>query len=286
MRVLVRHTFLIMFVWLMLAGICLGKQVYLKDGGIIDSQSAWRQGNKVFVKVNRDIVADFNLNEIDLHRTFPKKRSSSGHTRRKVIADKTDTAAVQAPLPVAPPPAATTAAPPKPAVPPVATAAAAPAAKVPAQPVAPPAVAAAPASLPDKAGMMKKAVEMQQNAIPQKGVAAQLMGGFSIFILLLFLAVGALIIAGQWIIFTKAGQAGWKSLVPFYNMYILMIISGKPGWWMFLLLIPLVGAVIFLLAMLSLAKKFGKKELFGVGLFLLPMIFFPLLAFGSAEYEG
>jgi len=37
---------------------------------------------------------------------------------------------------------------------------------------------------------------------------------------------------------------------------------------------------------LSLAKKFGRSELFGVGLLLLPMIFYPVLAFGGSEYEG
>jgi hypothetical protein len=58
------------------------------------------------------------------------------------------------------------------------------------------------------------------------------------------------------------------------------------GWWMFLMFIPLVGVVIYLLAMLSLAGKFRRSELFGVGIFLLPMIFFPLLAFGGSEYEG
>lgn len=90
MKVLVRHTVLILFVWLMLAGACLGKQVYLKDGGIIDAQSAWRQGNKVFVKVNRDIVADFNLNEIDLRRTFPKTGSHSRHVSRKTTVAEAD----------------------------------------------------------------------------------------------------------------------------------------------------------------------------------------------------
>jgi len=46
MNVIVRHAVLILFMWLMLAGVCLGKQVYLKDGSIIDSQSAWRSGNE------------------------------------------------------------------------------------------------------------------------------------------------------------------------------------------------------------------------------------------------
>ena len=134
--------------------------------------------------------------------------------------------------------------------------------------------------------MMKKPLEMQKVIIPQQSNAAQMGAGIPVFMSLIILAICLLIIVAQWIIFQRAGQAGWKCLIPFYNMYILMQISGKPGWWMFLLLVPLVGVVILLLAMLSLAKKFRRSELFGVGLFLLPMFFFPVLAFGGSEYEG
>ena len=93
MNVFVRYSVLIMFIWLMLVGVCLGKQVYLKDGGIIDSQSAWRKGKTVFVKVNRDIVAEFNLNEIDLKRTFPQKTPHSRHQRHNLSDRTTPTAA-------------------------------------------------------------------------------------------------------------------------------------------------------------------------------------------------
>ena len=273
MKALVRHTFLIMFIWLMLVGICLGKQVYLKDGGIIDSQSAWQRGGKVYVLVNRDIIADFDQSEIDLRRTFPKQAPSSRHLRRKASAHAiTEPAPVAAPV-VTPPskPGA------QPAPPP------APAAKESQQPVA---ATPAPESPPDKADMMKKPLEMQKVIIPQQSNAAQMGAGIPVFMSLIILAICLLIIVAQWIIFQRAGQAGWKCLIPFYNMYILMQISGKPGWWMFLLLVPLVGVVILLLAMLSLAKKFRRSELFGVGLFLLPMFFFPVLAFGGSEYEG
>lgn len=287
MNVLVRHTFLILFMWLMLAGVCLAKQVYLKDGGIIDSQSAWRRGDKVFVLVNRDIIAEFDKSEIDLRRTFPKTGSSSRHLHRKASARAATAATKPAPAParVASAPVPTVAPPaPKPAastVPPPA-----PAAKESPQPVAAPTAPAVPAPPPDQAELMKKALEAQKITIPQQGGAAQMGAGIPIFLSLAILAVCLLIIAAQWIIFQRAGQAGWKCLIPFYNMYILMQISGKPGWWMFLLLVPLVGVVILLLAMLALAKKFRRSELFGVGLFLLPMIFFPILAFGKSEYEG
>jgi hypothetical protein len=270
MKVIMRHAVLILFVWLVMAGACLGKQVYLKDGGVIDSQSAWRSGDKVFVKVNRDIVAEFNLNEIDLRRTFPKSASPARVKHRTVAADaETDTKQSESPAPATAAPAVVQPEP-KPAVQPKPEGAApAP------QPAAPP------------AAVTKAEPEiMQKDLMPQPGAAEKIGAGFSMALLLGGLAFGLLIIASQWIVFKKAGQAGWKCLVPFYNMYILMIISGKPGWWMFLLFIPLVGLAIFLFAMLSLAKKFGRSELFGVGLLLLPMIFFPLLAFGDSEYEG
>ena len=254
MNVVMRHTVLILFVWLMLAGVCLAKQVYLKDGGIIESQSVWRQGDKVFVKINRDIVTDFDLNEINLRRTFPKTAPSSRHLRRTVAAK----GAIMATKPV-PAPVAVESAPPAPTV---------------ATPVPQPAVQPAP---PPAAPV---ATESPLHPLP---VAALHESGFPLFVAL---AISILIVAAQWVIFVRAGQAGWKCLVPFYNMYVLMEIAGKPGWWMFLMFIPLVGLVFFLFAMLSLAKKFGRSELFGVGLLLLPMIFLPLLAFGGSEYEG
>jgi hypothetical protein len=104
--------------------------------------------------------------------------------------------------------------------------------------------------------------------------------------LLTLLVVCLLLVVSTWVVFEKAGESGWKSLVPFYNTYILLIIAGKPGWWLLLLLVPVVNVVFYLLAMLSLAEKFGKGALFGIGLWLLPMFFFPILAFGGAQYEG
>jgi len=134
--------------------------------------------------------------------------------------------------------------------------------------------------------LMKKALEMQKSTLSQQGAAAPKNSVIPLGVLLAALAASLLIIVAQWIIFERAGQAGWKCLVPFYNMYVLMEISGKPGWWLFLLFIPLVGVVFLLLAMLSLAKKFSRSELFGLGIFILPMIFLPVLAFGGSEYEG
>ena len=51
-------------------------------------------------------------------------------------------------------------------------------------------------------------------------------------------------------------------------MYILLMLSGKPGWWLILLFVPVVSIVFYLLAMLALAGKFGRGAGFGIGLWL------------------
>jgi hypothetical protein len=310
MAAILRNTVLFMFVWLMLAGVCLGKQVYLKDGGIIECESFWRHGEKVIVKINRDTVVDFQKSEIDARRTFHDTGKKSHHARQMktagaVMPHNAATPAVAvapAPVPVAPKapaaaPAVNPVPPPAPAPTPVSYE------TVPPEPVQ--TASADPSSPPDKEDLeskrkqaaemmaeairnnnqelMKKAIEMQRSVAPQNNARfARMSSGF----LLTLLVVCLLLVVSTWVVFEKAGESGWKSLVPFYNTYILLIIAGKPGWWLLLLLVPVVNVVFYLLAMLSLAEKFGKGALFGIGLWLLPMFFFPILAFGGAQYEG
>lgn len=103
---------------------------------------------------------------------------------------------------------------------------------------------------------------------------------------LIYVAVMVFLIASMWKINVKAGQPGWACLIPFYNIYILLKIVGKPGWWLVLFLIPFVNFVVAILIMLALAKSFGKGGGFAAGLIFLPFIFFPILAFGDARYQG
>jgi len=101
-----------------------------------------------------------------------------------------------------------------------------------------------------------------------------------------WLAFMILMIAACWKIFTKAGQPGWASIIPIYNWYILCKIVGRPGWWVILLLIPFINFIIGIILCIDLAKSFGKGVGFGIGLILLGVIFFPILGFGSAQYQG
>lgn len=111
-------------------------------------------------------------------------------------------------------------------------------------------------------------------------------GLFGVFALAAMFAVAVFLIAAVWKVFTKAGQPGWAAVVPIYNTIVMLKIAGKPLWWLLLLLIPLVGLVFLILAFISVAKNFGKGTGFGVGLAFLSFIFFPILGFGDARYQG
>ena len=100
------------------------------------------------------------------------------------------------------------------------------------------------------------------------------------------LLIALLIIVAMWKVFTKAGQPGWASIIPIYNLYIWCKIVGRPWWWILLMLIPLVNFIICIILCIDLAKSFGKGVGFGLGLAFLGVIFFPILGFGSAQYEG
>ena len=106
------------------------------------------------------------------------------------------------------------------------------------------------------------------------------------FLVLIYLGIIVFLIAALWTVFTKAGQPGWGAIVPIYNIILLLKIAGKPGWWFFLCLIPLVNFVIIILIYIALAKNFGKGGGFAAGLLFLPFIFYPMLAWGDARYSA
>jgi hypothetical protein len=115
--------------------------------------------------------------------------------------------------------------------------------------------------------------------------AAATAGAVAGGIMFVYFAVLILCIVSMWKIFSKAGQPGWASIIPIYNVLVLLKVAGKPGWWFLLFLIPLVNFVIAIIVTLALAERFGKGAGFGVGLLLLPIVFLPMLAFGSATYS-
>jgi hypothetical protein len=108
----------------------------------------------------------------------------------------------------------------------------------------------------------------------------------SLFVNLISLVVAVFVIASMWKVYTKAGKPGWAAIVPIYNLVVLLDIAGKPLWWFILFLIPVVNIVAAVITYIALAERFGKGAGFGIGLAFLSPIFFPILGFGSAQYQG
>lgn len=100
-------------------------------------------------------------------------------------------------------------------------------------------------------------------------------------------------IVALWKVFEKAGEKGWKAIIPFYNYWVLCQIAGRPGWWslsIFLSIIPFVGwivpLIVYIVVALDIGKAFGKSTLFSVlGLIIFSFIGLIILGFGSDKYK-
>ena len=120
-----------------------------------------------------------------------------------------------------------------------------------------------------------------------------------------------LLTIAQWKLFTKAGEKGWKALIPFYNMFVshhligmrhiwfildivfwvieivLELIDGTPVWIekTFFSVAFLVTIASEILHIIRLCYCYTKSELFGIGLFILPPVFSLIVAFDDSEYH-
>ena len=94
-----------------------------------------------------------------------------------------------------------------------------------------------------------------------------------------------LVLPGQWLMLEKAGQPGWACFVPVYNFYVLCRATGKPGWWVLLLLLPGINLLLLLFRLHDPSRAFG----YGAGMtalqVLLPWVAYPVLGFGRASYR-
>lgn len=121
---------------------------------------------------------------------------------------------------------------------------------------------------------------------------------------------GILQIIADWKIFTKAGEAGWKSIIPIYNYHVeynlcwtgsfgvvfgvaycvlnyLNRAESMPNWQTLLVsVLAILACVLHFIESKRLARAFGKGTGFGVFLFLLGPIARLVLGFGSARYVG
>lgn len=129
--------------------------------------------------------------------------------------------------------------------------------------------------------------------------------------LILALVWWILQIIANWNIFTKAGEAGWKSLIPIYGDYVSYKIAWQTSyfWLSFILgivasyiasanlnesmflamittLLRIVITVINIMYCIKLSRAFGHGIGFAIGLILLQPIFLLILGFSSDQYYG
>jgi hypothetical protein len=96
--------------------------------------------------------------------------------------------------------------------------------------------------------------------------------------------------------YKKAGQYGdpaWSAFIPIYSFYVMLKIAGRPTWWTWFVLLPIIpflGSLAFLVIAIivlhDVSKSFGHGGGFTVGLVLLSIIFWYILWLGSSQYRG
>lgn len=119
---------------------------------------------------------------------------------------------------------------------------------------------------------------------------------FAGIIVIVAIALTVLYIIGMWKVFTKAGEKGWKSIIPFYNTAILFKISGMSPYLVFIYIatiIPVLNifaaialAIIGLYQKINLMKGFKASTGLTVAMIMVPFITYLILGFGKSEYYG
>jgi Family of unknown function (DUF5684) len=87
------------------------------------------------------------------------------------------------------------------------------------------------------------------------------------------------------LVFTKADKPGWGAIIPIYGIILLCDIAGRPRWWTLLCLIPFVNILACIALSIGVARHFDRSDAFGVGLALVPVVFWAIIAFGDSEYD-
>ncbi|PSP74951.1 signal peptidase I [Halobacteriales archaeon QS_1_68_20] len=104
---------------------------------------------------------------------------------------------------------------------------------------------------------------------------------------LVALGFTVVVLAGMWKAFTKAGEPGWAVIIPFYNYWVMLRIGGNDDIiWFIGMFVPLVNIYVAYRMFTDVAKSFGQGIGFGLGLWILSFIFWPILGFGNYQYRG
>ena len=77
-----------------------------------------------------------------------------------------------------------------------------------------------------------------------------------IFFIIWYILIGV----SSYKLFEKANESGWKGAIPFYNLYTWLELSGRPKWWLLLLLIPIVNIFVYGQMIMDFLKSFDHTR--------------------------
>lgn len=100
-------------------------------------------------------------------------------------------------------------------------------------------------------------------------------------------------VAGMWKMFEKAGEDGWKAIIPFYNQYILCDkVMKNPWYWLRLMvvIIPFIGWVAYFYFKYQIgkatARAYGQPDSYAWGYTFIDPVFYCVTGFGQYDYYG
>lgn len=107
-------------------------------------------------------------------------------------------------------------------------------------------------------------------------------GWLAVLWTIIWLAVAVFMIVASWKVFEKAWKPWRGILIPFYNIYLMFKIWGRPGRRFLWMLIPPVFVVLAIILNFDLAKRFGRHWTFGLWIRLVSIVFIPMIAFDKS----
>ena len=78
--------------------------------------------------------------------------------------------------------------------------------------------------------------------------------------IIIFLVFQIIYFLSTWKLFIKAGEKPIYSLIPFYNLIIMMKIIKRPKWWFILLFIPVINLLMTGVIIIEILRSFGKNS--------------------------
>ena len=104
--------------------------------------------------------------------------------------------------------------------------------------------------------------------------------------IIIFLVFQIIYFLSTWKLFIKAGEKPIYSLIPFYNLILMMKIIKRPKWWVVLLFIPVINLLMVGVVIIEILRSFGKNSNLDtlIGLVSLGTYITYINYFGSIDY--